>query len=406
VPGDDHDVIIVGAGIAGGALATVLARQGARVLVLERQRRYRDHVRGELLWPWGVKEAQLLGLDFVLVDGGARVVRWTVSYDEGSERPERDDAAAVFRGVDGSVNLAHPVACGKLAGAAATAGANVRPGVRDLRLSNAGRPGVRFRDHNGDAQEATASVVVGADGRGSSVRAQASIPFEVDPPAHLIAGMLVDGVDAEHNVAARESDLLFLAFPQNAGRTRLYFNFPTGQRTRFAGGEAARRFLSASRLDCLDGEDEWSGARPAGPLATFPGADSRAPVPFADGVVLIGDAAGYENPLRGQGLAMALRDVRDVSRALLDGLPSSERLQRYAHERATRQRLANLATVVTVWANEGFGVQAPAERAARYAFIRGDEVLGPLSGSLWAGFDELPQHLTDADVSARLSAYR
>ena len=42
------DVAIVGGGIAGAALATVLARDGYEVLLLERQTSYRDKVRTEL----------------------------------------------------------------------------------------------------------------------------------------------------------------------------------------------------------------------------------------------------------------------------------------------------------------------------------------------------------------------
>jgi flavin-dependent dehydrogenase len=38
------DVVVVGGGIAGSALATVLARDGYEVLVLERQTTYRDKV--------------------------------------------------------------------------------------------------------------------------------------------------------------------------------------------------------------------------------------------------------------------------------------------------------------------------------------------------------------------------
>ena len=50
----DFDVAIIGGGIGGGALATVLARDGLSVLVLEKSTVYRDHVRGEWLAPWGV----------------------------------------------------------------------------------------------------------------------------------------------------------------------------------------------------------------------------------------------------------------------------------------------------------------------------------------------------------------
>ena len=57
------DVVVVGAGVAGAALGTVLARDGLDVVVLERQTRYRDKVRGEFLAPWGVAELDRLGLE-------------------------------------------------------------------------------------------------------------------------------------------------------------------------------------------------------------------------------------------------------------------------------------------------------------------------------------------------------
>jgi flavin-dependent dehydrogenase len=45
----DYDVVIAGAGIGGSALATMLARGGLSVLVLEKETEYRDRVRGEWL---------------------------------------------------------------------------------------------------------------------------------------------------------------------------------------------------------------------------------------------------------------------------------------------------------------------------------------------------------------------
>jgi len=47
------DVVIVGGGIAGSSLAAALAKAGLGVVVVERERRFRDRVRGESVHPWG-----------------------------------------------------------------------------------------------------------------------------------------------------------------------------------------------------------------------------------------------------------------------------------------------------------------------------------------------------------------
>jgi 2-polyprenyl-6-methoxyphenol hydroxylase-like FAD-dependent oxidoreductase len=233
--------------------------------------------------------------------------------------------------------------------------------------------------------------------------------LEVDQPAHLVAGMLVESseeADDKVNLGARESDVLFYSFPQGDGQSRLYLCFPTDQRSRFAGFDGPARFLEACKLACLDGVAQWSTAHPAGPCGTFPGEDSRVSHPLGDGLVLIGDAAGYENPLQGQGLSMALQDVYDVSEALLSAELSQAHLEEYAERRTVRKRLADLGTELEVWTNEGCVAQDPEERAARNEFIESDEMLMALQSCFMTGVDTLPQDLTHADLAARLAAYR
>jgi hypothetical protein len=103
---------------------------------------------------------------------------------------------------------------------------------------------------------------------------------------------------------------------------------------------------------------------------------------------------------------MALQDAHDVSTALLSGSPAIESLAKYVADRAVRQRLANLSVELEVWANDGFEVQDPGLRAARYDHIRNDDVLAALEESPFAGFDELPQDLTHAELADRLAAHQ
>lgn len=59
---DGPDVIVIGSGVAGSAIATVLARDGRKVTVIERDLKEPDRIVGELLQPGGVQALAKLGL--------------------------------------------------------------------------------------------------------------------------------------------------------------------------------------------------------------------------------------------------------------------------------------------------------------------------------------------------------
>ena len=59
---EDADVIVVGAGILGNAMATSLARDGRKVLLIERDWSQPDRIVGELLQPGGFRALKRLGL--------------------------------------------------------------------------------------------------------------------------------------------------------------------------------------------------------------------------------------------------------------------------------------------------------------------------------------------------------
>ena len=190
------DVVVVGGGIAGSALATGLARRGLGVTMLEQQREYQDRVRGEYLPVWGVCEAQRLGLADVLFSTGGVVVRWRLPYDEAwpaeiAVASARDNAR-ILPGVPGSYCGSHPAACRALSRAAEDAGAVVVRGVSGVHVRPGRRPEVNYSGPGGE-QRLRCRLIVGADGRRSVVREQAAIPLHTAPPTHLISGLLVDG---------------------------------------------------------------------------------------------------------------------------------------------------------------------------------------------------------------------
>src|SRR5918999_6498040 len=77
------DVIVVGGGIAGSTLGGVLARGGLGVLVVEKEARFRDRIRGEGTWPWGVAEARQAGLAELMEAAGSVPMRAMKRYMNG-----------------------------------------------------------------------------------------------------------------------------------------------------------------------------------------------------------------------------------------------------------------------------------------------------------------------------------
>ena len=83
-----YDLIIVGGGIGGSALATVMARAGKSVLLLEQSEVFEDRVRGEWIAPWGVTEVRRVGLYDLLMHAGGHHVTRHVTYDETVTPPD------------------------------------------------------------------------------------------------------------------------------------------------------------------------------------------------------------------------------------------------------------------------------------------------------------------------------
>ncbi|PWS50855.1 monooxygenase [Streptomyces sp. FT05W] len=365
------DVVVVGGGIAGSALAAALAGDGYQVLLLERQTVYRDKVRGEVINCWGVVELLELGLEECLLKAGGTYVDRFVGYDEIVD-PEVAQANAIpldqmIPGIRGVLDVGHPEACEALATAAAEAGATVVRGIGDVTVTGGANPVVRY-EYDDVEYDVPCRMIVGADGRTSTVRRQLGVSLTQTPPNSLGGGMLVEDLhDWPVNVTSigTEGDLLYFVFPREGARARLYLLHDVAQKGRFSGPNRQADFLEAFRFRCIPGSGMFAAATPSESCAFYPMNDAWTDSPVVPGGVLIGDAAGWSDPVVGQGLSIALRDARQVRDALRsDTVWSTRTLAPYREEREERMRRLRISGAVRTTMYMTFGPEGAARRKA------------------------------------------
>ena len=365
-----YDVIAVGGGLAGAALGRALAQAGRRVLVVEREARFRDRVRGEYLEAWGVAEARRLGLVDTLLASGAREVPWLTTW-VGSLPALRNDVREASPEGLGPLCLSHPAMQEGVLEAARAAGAEVLRPATVTGVSPGAPPSVTVRREDGGEERFSARLVLGADGRESKLRGWCGFSVLRDPEKLALAGLLLDDYDGPEdtsslfwNFAAGEQALFF---PQGRRRLRAYVAFHAkGDHGRLSGRGHIPDFLAACAAAQVPA-DWLESAVPAGPLAAFSGADVYVPHPARDGVALVGDAAACSDPTWGCGLSLTLRDVRVLSEALL----ASEDWDAAAHAFAEEHdRYYGRLHTIESWLSQGFfdvGAEADARRGRIFA---------------------------------------
>jgi 2-polyprenyl-6-methoxyphenol hydroxylase-like FAD-dependent oxidoreductase len=365
-------------------------------VVIEREVDHIDQVRGEFLALWGVAEATQLGLLETLTAAGGFHTPRSVPYDENAPLEQAEalarDLSTFLPGVPGPLCCGHPAMCAALASSAETAGARVLRGVKDITVVSGVPPQLSFRLHDRQI-DWRPRLVVGADGSSSSVRRQLPLEWKTDPPHNYLGGVLVDGVPqwpVDTFSIGTQGDLQYFVFPQGAGKLRLYACWALDAPKRFSGPERRRNVLDAfGKLTCLRHSDAIAAAKPIGPFNAFPNEDQWTDDPTLPGIVLIGDAAGYNDPIAGQGLANALRDVRLVRDILLSGNVTPKALQPYVRERAERMRRLRVTGRLLATLRAEFGEGAAGRRARAFQRSFRDGWSSPLLSSI-VGPDKLP----------------
>lgn len=308
------DVVIAGGGPAGAVAATVLARAGARVLVLDRARFPRAKLCGDTLNPGALAVLERLDLGCAL-GPSIPVAGMIVTGDDGIRVEGR------YEGVSGRA-IARRDLDWALLMAAAGAGARIEQDVlvqgplvdssgHDVRVG-----GLLLTGTDRRPLRIPARVVIAADGRYSRVARALGLSRSASYPRRWAIGGYFENVErmtAFGEMHVRTPHYVGVA-PLPNGVTNACVVTPNPP------GRSTADFLTSTLRSDPQLRHRFADARMIsepiclGPLAV------DASGAGAPGLLLAGDAAGFVDPMTGDGLRFALRGAELAAREALHAL--------------------------------------------------------------------------------------
>ena len=327
------DVLVVGAGPAGSSIALRLARAGVGVKLLDAAVFPRSKPCGDCLSPGASPLLAELGALGRVAARAGRLRGWRIVTSGGREAVGRFGAA---RADGGAASTARAPSTGlalprreldaQLLAAAVEAGAELEEGLRTFALlrENGRVTGVKVRDREGRVRERRARVVVGADGLRSVVaRRMAGVRRGRRRRLALVgrfAGVTpADGSGCLGEMRLGRNGCLGLA-PLGGDRWNATLVVPLSEAREVAEDREAyfREAVADYGLAARFGASERvAPLEITGPFEVSP---RRTTVP---GALLAGDAAGYFDPLTGQGVHAALLSGRAAAQATLSLLSAT-----------------------------------------------------------------------------------
>jgi len=336
------DVIVVGARCAGAVTTLRFARSGRSVLVVDKARRASDTLSTHVLVPPAVARLDTLGLlEEVSATGAPPVHTFLVEF-AGAAYPSPITSPHGY-----IMSVRRTTLDPILVRAAEQAGATVRHETRveDLLWEGGRVVGVRLRDAGGKTVDERARLVVGADGRHSTVARQVKAPeyniLECEAGAMYAyfrdLGPTVAGADALQFASGPGCDVL--CCPCDGGLHVVLLNVSIDE---FAQINSRGPTAYEERLRTIPTfAPRLANAERAGNLYRANPRELRGYFrqPFGPGWALAGDAGYYAHPASANGIADSLRAAELVhelvERAWAAGAPAETYLDDYQRTRDT-----------------------------------------------------------------------
>ncbi|MEM7339067.1 MAG: NAD(P)/FAD-dependent oxidoreductase [Actinomycetota bacterium] len=328
------DVLIVGGGIAGPALAAALAPHELRVGLVEREPGPLDTARGDHLQPKAVEILDKWGALDTIVDLGAEQRHGTIWYDHGGE--------PLVRAMLQETGLPHPyflylnhelINQALLAAAARNPNfVTYRPVTGwELTQSSDSQMSVEISTGNG-IETATTAVLVGADGQNSRVRSVVGIEAEIDRyqrPISILFAPYTEQPEGNSLTAHIGREGIVALVPRTGGICKIGIATDPDDLAawRKLDGPALRQRVEAIAGPLPIGEPKHIG--------TYPPVRVTANQWVKDNVVLLGDACHAMHPAQSQGMNVSIRCADALTTALL-ATPDDPAAALATYEQTTR----------------------------------------------------------------------
>ncbi|KGN62420.1 squalene monooxygenase SE1 [Cucumis sativus] len=308
----DADVIIVGAGVAGSALAHTLGKDGRRVHVIERDLTEPDRIVGELLQPGGYLKLIELGLQDCVEEIDAQKVYGYALFKDGKstrlsyplENFQSDVSGRSFHNGRFIQRMREK--------AAFLPNVRLEQGTVTSLLEEKGTiTGVQYKSKNGEQKTAYAPLTIVCDGCFSNLRRSLCNPM-VDVPSCFV-GLVLENcqlpyANLGHVVLGDPSPILF--YPISSTEIRCLVDVP-GQKVPSISNGEMEKYLKTVVAPQVPPQihDAFIAAIEKGNIRTMPNRSMPAAPQPTPGALLMGDAFNMRHPLTGGGMTVALSDI-------------------------------------------------------------------------------------------------
>jgi squalene monooxygenase len=317
VQSHSYDVCIVGAGVAGSAMASYLGKNGKKVVVLEKSLAEMDRILGELLQPGGVQMLRKMGLEQTLENIDAQPV---VGYGMFLDGKSFQIGYAAEKGLTGFGFRNGKFVQSLRAYMQGLPNVTViETSAKSLIEENGIVTGVKYSDSNEVEQEIKAKITIVSDGALSAFRKDHT--HSEKKITGYFLGLVLENCELpypNHGHVIMSGTSPVLLYPITSTGTRALIDFQGDQAPRM--GEELKQHLlnNIGPIIPESAKPSYINAVNAGKYKVFPNHRLPATPILKKGLVLLGDSLNMRHPLTGGGMTAAFSDCYNLGNCLLE----------------------------------------------------------------------------------------